>query len=175
MSGLVHIYTGNGKGKTTAAVGLGIRACGRGKKVLMVQFLKGSKTGELLTIERLKPDFEIVRQKETSKFTWNMTTEERDETGKHMKTLFDYAVEQAMSGKTDLLILDEIMAAITTGFIPLENVVSLVKQKPENLELVLTGRNAPVELVELAHYVSEINAVKHPLDSGIPGREGIEF
>lgn len=175
MSGLVHIYTGDGKGKTTAAIGLGVRACGRGMKVLMVQFLKGRKTGEMFALDRLKPDFELCRQKETGKFSWDMTREELKGTTEEIKELFDYAFKEAMGGKRDMLILDEIMASITCGFIPMESVISLIRNKPLNLELVMTGRNAPFELVQLADYTSEINAVKHPLEAGIPAREGIEF
>lgn len=175
MAGLVHIYTGDGKGKTTAAIGLGIRACGRGMKVLMVQFLKGSQTGEMLTIEKLKPDFELYRHKEIGKFSWNMTQEELEEMKKNIENLLQYAVKEAMSGRRDLIILDEIMATITSGFIVMDEVLSFIKNKPSGLELVMTGRNAPPEMIQLADYVSEIKAVKHPLVMGIPAREGIEF
>ena len=175
MSGLVHIYTGNGKGKTTAAIGLGVRACGRGMKVLMVQFLKGRKTGEMLALERLKPDFELCRQKETANFSWNMTQEELEDMKKNIGNLFEYAVKEAMSGSRDMIILDEIMASITSGFIDADDVLSFIRNKPSGLELVMTGRNAPYELIQLADYTSEINPVKHPLDAGIPAREGIEF
>ena len=175
MSGLVHIYTGEGKGKTTAAVGLGIRACGRGKKVLLVQFLKGSETGEMFIIEKLKPDFELYRHKEIGKFSWNMTQDELHAMKNDIEHLFQYAVSEALNRKRDMVILDEIMASITTGFIELEDVMDFVKNKPVGLELVLTGRNAPRELMELADYVSEIKAVKHPLMMGISAREGVEF
>jgi cob(I)alamin adenosyltransferase len=175
MAGLVHIYTGNGKGKTTAAIGLGIRASGRGRKVLMVQFLKGAHTGEMIALERFKPDFELCRYKEISKFSWNMTSDELEDMKKTVENLFQYAVKEAESGRRDLIILDEIMAAITSGFIEIEDVISFVMNKPEKLELVMTGRNAPFELVQLSDYVSEISMVKHPLSSGIPAREGIEY
>lgn len=174
MQGLVHIYTGNGKGKTTAALGLGIRAYGRGFKVLMVQFLKGADTGEIYTIEKLAPDFTLYRGTELKKFTWNMNEDELEKTKKEQKDIFDYAVNSALSGKWDLIILDEIMAAITTGLISLDYVSDFVRNKPQNLELVMTGRNAPRELVDLADYVSEINAVKHPMEKGISARKGIE-
>ncbi len=175
MNGLVHIYTGNGKGKTTAAVGLGVRACGRGMKVLMVQFLKGRETGEMKALQRLSPDFELYRQKETAKFTWNMTPQELEEMGKNISGLFALAVKEAMEGKRDMLILDEIMASVTSGLIPLEEVLDFVRKKPSGLELVMTGRDAPPELAQLADYISEIKPVKHPLEFGIAAREGIEF
>ncbi len=173
MKGLVHIYTGTGKGKTTAAIGLGIRACGTGRKVLMVQFLKGRTSGEEAVINRLAPDFEIRKHKKFDKFSWQLSSGEKEELKPDILGLFEYAVNSA-EGR-DLIILDEIMAAVNTGFIELERVTGFVKNKPEGLELVLTGRDAPSELVELADYVSDINEVKHPMSKGIPAREGVEF
>lgn len=172
--GLIHIYTGNGKGKTTAALGLGIRAYGRGFKVLMVQFLKGADTGEIHTIKKLEPDFRLYRGTEIKKFTWNMTEEELHETRKTQQNILEYAKNAVMSGNWDMVILDEVLGAIGTQMIELKEVAELAGNKPENLELVLTGRNAPKELVELADYVSEINPVKHPMERGIPARRGIE-
>jgi cob(I)alamin adenosyltransferase len=174
MIGLVHIYTGNGKGKTTAAVGLGVRAYGRGLKVLMIQFLKGRDTGELKTLKLLEPDFSVYRSTEFKKFVCDMDAEEREKAKKIHHDMFIYAVDAAMSGNWDLIILDEIMAAITLNFVEIYEVIDLIKNKPSNLELVLTGRNAPPELIELADYVSEIKAVKHPMDKGIKSRIGIE-
>lgn len=174
MRGLVHIYTGNGKGKTTAAVGLGMRAYGRSFKVLMVQFLKGAETGEMNTIAGLHPGFVLHRGKEVKKFTWNMTEEEFKQARDEQQENFKFAVNAAASGEWDLLILDEIMAAISTGMVDLQDVTELIKNRPDRLEVVLTGRNAPEELIELADYVSEIHAVKHPMEKGIPARKGIE-
>lgn len=174
MKGLVHIYTGDGKGKTTTAVGLGIRACGRGFRVLMVQFLKGADTGEIHTLKKLEPVFLLHRGKETTKFTWNMNEEELKEAARIQQDIFKYAADAAMQGTWDLVIMDEILGAISAGLLNLNEVVRFVKGKPDSLELVLTGRNAPEELVELADYVSEIKAVKHPMEKGIPARKGIE-
>lgn len=175
MQGLIHIYTGNGKGKTSAAVGLGMRAYGRGLKVLMVQFLKGSETGEMLAIEKLGAGFTLVRGKEVKKFTWNMNEAELSELKESMKELFEIATESASECACDVLILDELMGAISTGLIEVRDVFKFLKGKPNSLEVIMTGRNAPKELVDISHYVSEINAVKHPFDSGIKAREGIEF
>lgn len=171
--GLVHIYTGNGKGKTTAAIGLGVRACGCGFKVLMVQFLKGRESGEEASLERFFPDFELCKNKSSGKFSWELDPIEKEELKKNVNQLFEYALGN--SEDKDLIILDEVMAAINNGFISLDNVMDFIKNKPEQLELVMTGRNAPKELVELADYVSEINPVKHPMTRGIPARKGIEF
>lgn len=175
MQGLVHIYTGNGKGKTSAAVGLGIRAYGRGFRVLMVQFLKGTETGEAITIEKLSPGFTVRRGKSTGKFSWQMSNEEKEYEKKVQNELFDYAREAVTSGEWQLVILDEIMAAIHGGMIKVEDVIKLIKEKREDVELVLTGRNAPEELIEFADYVSEIKEIKHPMKKGIAARKGIEF
>jgi len=175
MQGLVHIYTGDGKGKTTAAVGLGIRACGRGLRVLMVQFLKGSPTGEVKTIEKLNPGFVIHRGNEIKKFTWEMSMEELEEAKRVQQEIFNYAGSAASSNAWDMIILDEIMAAVAADMVSIADVAGFIKSKPCDLEVVLTGRNAPNELIQLADYVSEIKAVKHPMDKGIPAREGIEL
>ncbi|HHW31980.1 MAG TPA: cob(I)yrinic acid a,c-diamide adenosyltransferase [Clostridiaceae bacterium] len=174
MTGLVHIYTGNGKGKTTAAVGLGVRAYGRGLKVLLVQFLKGTVTGEINTLKLLEPDFMVYRNDEIKKFIWNMTPEEKEKAKKIQQDIFNYAKDSVMECKRDLVIMDEIMAAIKLKFIELQDVIDLIKNKPNNIELVLTGRDAPAELIELADYVSEIKAIKHPMEKGIKARIGIE-
>lgn len=174
MKGLIHIYTGDGKGKTTAAIGLGIRACGRGFKVLMVQFLKGADTGEIYTLKRLEPDFLLYKGIELRKFTWNMNEEELREAARVQQDIFNYAVDAAMCGGWDMVILDEILGAVGTGMVDIKDVMRFIEEKPDNFELVLTGRNAPSELVELADYVSEIKAVKHPMEKGIPARRGIE-
>ena len=173
MDGLVHIYTGNGKGKTTAAIGLGIRAAGSGMKVLMVQFCKGSSTSEETTIKKLEPDFELYKYKQICKFIWQMTPEEKNQMAEDTLHLFNYAVNSAKN--KDMIILDEIMAAITNEFIDVRKIVDFINNKPSNLELVLTGRNAPKELIDIADYVSEINAVKHPMTQGIMARKGIEL
>jgi cob(I)alamin adenosyltransferase len=172
---MVHINTGDGKGKTTASIGLGIRAWGRGMRVLMVQFLKGADTGEIRTLKKLEPDFTLYRGTEIKKFTWEMDEGELEQTKKAQRDQFELAVCEALSGSWDLIILDEIMAAVTTGMIPLNDVMEFVKCKPDKLELVLTGRDAPSGLIELADYVSEIKAVKHPMERGVPPRRGIEF
>jgi len=175
MKGLVHIYTGNGKGKTTAAVGLGIRAYGRGLKVLMIQFLKGIETGELKTFEKLSPDFRVERGKTFKKFIWDMSENEIMELRESICELFSFAFKNAVSGDWDVLILDELMASISNELLTVEDVIKLIEAKPDKLELVMTGRNAPSELIELSDYVSDINSVKHPFDKGVSMRKGIEY
>ncbi|HHW47982.1 MAG TPA: cob(I)yrinic acid a,c-diamide adenosyltransferase [Clostridiaceae bacterium] len=175
MNGLVHIYTGNGKGKTTAAIGLGIRAYGRGLKVFMAQFLKGMETGEINTIKKLEPGFTLYRGTSINKFTWEMNADEFEKAKKAQQDIFSHVLEAAQSGRWNLIIMDEIMAAISAGFINLEDVKNFIKNKPGMLEVVMTGRNAPQDLIELADYVSEIKEVKHPIKRGIPARKGIEI
>lgn len=173
-NGLVHIYTGNGKGKTTSAVGLGIRAYGRGFKIYMVQFLKSADTGELNVLKNLEPNFIVKRSEAFNKFTWNMNEDEKRQMTEGVNNLFDAAVKDAESGAWDMLILDEVLGAIKGEFISLQKVVEFVKNKPHWLELVMTGRAAPEELIAISDYVSEINPVKHPMDKGIGARIGIE-
>jgi len=173
-NGMVHIYTGHGKGKTTSAIGLGIRAYGRGFKIYMVQFLKSADTGELNVIKNLEPGFTVKRSEMVNKFTWNMNEEEKRQTTEGINKLFDTAVKDSESGAWDMLILDEVLGAIKGGFISLQKVAEFVKNKPHGLELVMTGRAAPEELIVLSDYVSEINPIKHPMDKGIGARIGIE-
>lgn len=175
MTGLVHIYTGNGKGKTTAAIGLGIRACGNGLKVLMVQFLKGSQTGELAILKKLEPNFKVCRNNEIKGFFWNMSQEQKDKLNEFTDQTFNFVLETTSAEEWDMLILDEVMGSISNGLISVQDIVNFIKNKPNKLEVVLTGRNAPQELIEIANYVSEINPIKHPFSTGIKGRKGIEF
>jgi cob(I)alamin adenosyltransferase len=175
MRGLIHVYTGDGKGKTTAAIGLGIRACGRGLKVFMAQFLKSMETGEIASLKKLEPGFTLYRGASLKKFTWEMDAREMEEARNAQNQIFNTAVDAAFSGQWDVVILDEIMAAVNEGLLGKEKVIDLARNKPGNLELVYTGRNAPAELIELADYVSEIVKVKHPMDKGIRARRGMEF
>lgn len=169
--GLIHLYCGDGKGKTTAALGLAVRAAGYGKRVVIIQFLKSTDTGELHTLQ-LIPNIEIIRSHEVLGFTFRMNEEEKRHAAAIQQDLLAQAFRNAQS--CDLLILDEIMAAINTGMISVEQVLQLIQTKPQTLELVMTGRNPPPELVERADYFSEIRKIKHPFDRGIPARDAIE-
>ena len=170
--GLVHIYTGKGKGKTTASLGLAVRALGHGAHVTMIQFMKGWKEyGELITASKLeglkiiqtgRPDY-VYRGKEQP--------EDYDEAERGMET----ALRVMSSGKCDMLILDEINVAIEYGLLPLELLIELVKNKPFGMELVMTGRDAKKELIELADLVTEMKEVKHPYNDGTTARRGVEF
>jgi len=168
--GLIHIYTGEGKGKTTAAVGLACRAAGAGKKVLVVQFLKGRETGELASLSAL--GIRVVRS-DVQKFIKAMNGDELAGCKIKQEACFRAALEN-MTGY-DLIVLDEIIGAVSAGMIGIETLIGLIKNKPESTELVLTGRGAPEALVELANYVSEVRCIKHPFAKGIKARKGIEF
>ena len=175
--GLIHIYCGDGKGKTTAAMGLAIRAAGREKKVFITQFLKSGKSGELVSLEKLKEYITFLPGRPVNKFVWNMNDEE--------KSLSHYNIGDTARFKEikdiiknedyDLLILDEIIATINNGFIELNEVIEFLKNKPETLEVVMTGRDPKEELIELANYVTEMQCIKHPFKEGIPSRVGIEL
>jgi cob(I)alamin adenosyltransferase len=175
VKGLVHIYTGSGKGKTTAAIGLGIRTCGYGFKVLMVQFLKGSPTGELESLKKLEPNFMVYRNNDIKGFFWNMNREQKEKVSRFTAETLNYVRNKVAAEDWDMLILDEVLGAISNNLITVREIVDLIKNKPEKLEIILTGRHAPPELLEIADYVSEIIPVKHPLEMGIAARKGIEF
>jgi cob(I)alamin adenosyltransferase len=173
--GLLIVYTGDGKGKTTAALGMALRALGRGWRVLMIQFGKGSwHYAELDTAKRLEPDFEIIPMgKGFYKILDDDYTE--DEHREAAKRALDFSRQQMTSGKYDLLILDEISGAVGAGLLTIESVVKLVDDKPDDLTLVLTGRNAPPELIERADLVTEMREIKHPYQKGMMAQKGIDY
>lgn len=171
--GLVHIYMGKGKGKTTAAIGLCIRASGAGMHVMLVQFLKGQETAEIIPLERA--GVKVLRDNTIKKFLPAMTQEERIECAISQRKLLAGAHRAAISGGLDLIVLDEVLDALECGLVPLANVISLINSRSPHVEIVLTGRSAPQELLDLSHYVSEINVVKHPYEAGIKARKGIEY
>lgn len=173
MFGLIHIYCGDGKGKTTAAVGLAVRCAGRGNKVLLVQFLKSRDSGELYSLAKL-PDIEVMRGKESKKFTFQMNEEEKHALLIEHNKMFEQVLAKIKNGGYSLLILDEVIGALNAKVFEMPKLIEFLRHKPENLEVVLTGRNPAPELVEIANYVSEMRKVKHPMDKGIMAREGIE-
>ncbi len=173
MFGLIHIYCGDGKGKTTAAVGLAVRCAGRGNKVLLVQFLKSRDSGELYSLAKL-PDIEVMRGKESKKFTFQMNEEEKHALLIEHNKMFEQVLAKIKNGGYSLLILDEVIGAMNAKVFEMPKLIEFLRHKPENLEVVLTGRNPAPELVEIADYVSEMRKVKHPMDKGIMAREGIE-
>ncbi len=176
-TGLVHIYTGEGKGKTTAAVGLTIRALGRGMKALFVQFLKGGAepSGELRAFERFFPDVEILRFDQRHPIFFKRGDSPED-LKKSCKEAFDLVRDKIKKGNYNLAVLDEINNIVSQNWLDMKELLDLIKEKPEGLELILTGRAAPREAIDLADYVTEMKLIKHPFkDSGIYARKGIEY
>jgi cob(I)alamin adenosyltransferase len=176
--GLVIVNTGHGKGKTTAAIGLGVRAAGNRMRVRMIQFIKGTwKTGEQRTLPLLAPYFELERIGHG--FTIDGLRDERipmDEHEARARAGWARACETVRAGEHDVVILDEIMATMTAGFVTVDELLALIAEKPPMMHLILTGRNAPPELVAVADLVSEIQPIKHPYkDQGIKAQKGVEF
>lgn len=174
MSGLVHLYCGDGKGKTTCAMGLALRAAGRGMPVVIAQFLKSENSGERESLRRL-PGINLLPLPEQVTFTFRMTPEEKEEARQESTRRFREAVRLASEQGAGLLVLDEICAAISTGMVELSEVEDFLDCKPEELEVVLTGRDPAQSLLSRADYVTEMQKKKHPFDQGIRAREGVEF
>ena len=169
--GLIHVYTGHGKGKTTAAIGLGIRASGEGLKVYMIQFMKGRRYSEIDAIEKI-PNF-IVVQYGRDEFVSKEKPEKIDID--LAKEGFEHAKKIINEGKYDVVILDEINVAVDFNLISVDDVLDLISNKPKKIELILTGRYASPEIVKNADLVSEILEIKHPYQSGIESRKGIDW
>ncbi len=190
--GLIQVYTGNSKGKTTAALGLCFRASGHDFKSCIIQFLKGSTyTGELYSAERLYPNIEIYQFGRNCKYGSmikngfmkcvgcgecfvlkdQITQTDRDIVGKAL----DFAEEAIMSERYNIVVLDEISHAINVELIDTNKVLDLLNKKPEKVEIVMTGRNMPREIIGAADLVSEMVEIKHPFKKGIPSRRGIEY
>jgi cob(I)alamin adenosyltransferase len=173
--GLVHFYYGDGKGKTTAALGLALRAAGCEKNVIIVQFLKDWKCGELQSLPFL-PNVRVLRGKSSGgAFVHEMTDEEKNETkiihNKNLKT----ALEFQKKGQCDLLVLDEVVDAYNLGVLDATLFEWLLNNKPVELELVLTGHESNELVRERADYVTKMQKIKHPFDTGVSARRGIEF
>ena len=196
--GLVHVYTGNGKGKTTASLGLALRAVGGGLNVYMIQFLKAADTGELFTVQKYLPNMKIVQYGvkalgEQQRRIYEYAGEKKS-TDSTLEKAFDStfifmadadekeacrrALEHAKyvinSGQYDLVILDEVNCALDKGLIPIQDVLDIIKNH-NHVELVLTGMDAPEEIKQAADYVSFVQKIKHPWEKGIKARKGVEY
>lgn len=169
---MIHLYCGDGKGKTTAAMGLALRMAGWGKNVVIAQFLKGSDSGERRALAQL-PQITLLSVPDQIKFTYAMSAEERQETSVRNQALLSQAVELAESKNCGLLILDEACAAVSTGLLPLKDVLAVLDRL--NTEVVLTGRDPHPALMERADYVTSCEKLRHPYDKGEQARPGIEF
>lgn len=174
MRGCIHIYCGDGKGKTSAAIGLAVRAAGRGLRVLIVRFLKTDDSGEVEALRRI-PGITVVPCDRAFGFVFRMTEEERQEAAACNYGRFVSACERAVREDYDVVIFDELLACVNYGMVPEPEILRFLSEKPEKLEVVMTGRGPSEALTQAADYVSEIRAVRHPYESGIPARRGIEF
>ena len=173
--GLVIVYTGNGKGKTTAALGMALRAVGYEHKVCMLQFIKGSwHYGEIDSSKKLEPNFELIP---VGKGFVGILDDNspREEHEKYAAEAVKICREKIFSGKYDVVILDEVNYAINLDLIDVQDIIKIIKEKPFELDLVLTGRNVREEIVELADLVIEMKEIKHPFKSGIKAKKGIDF
>ena len=159
-TGCTQIYTGNGKGKTTAALGLCFRAAGQGLRPCMVQFIKQRHCGEHVSAERL--GIEILQG-------------EASDVRQGVREQLEVARERLSNGSCDVLVLDEILGSLRRGFVTIDEVLDLLATRPEAMELILTGRDAPQVLIEKADLVTRMDCVKHYYQRGLPARAGIEF
>ena len=172
--GLIHVYTGGGKGKTTAAMGLAMRAAGHGKKVLILQFLKSrvKNSGEIITAK--KSNIKVIRFKgqTTPLFDSRVKLSELKDS---IKKSIAISIKEIKSNLYDFVIMDEFNALLSSGFANMEDVKKIIEAKPERVELVFTGRGASKELMKIADYVTEMRMIKHPFNKGVKARRGIEF
>ena len=173
-TGLIHIYCGDGKGKTSAAVGLCVRAAGYGYKVLVGQFMKDSSGNERRILETI-PEITLMPARDHSKFTFRMSEEEKKAAAEHCLHQLKQVEAAVQAGDYDLVFLDEVLYAVSTGLLEESALLAFLSHKPDALEVVLTGRNPGEAVTALADYVSEIRKIKHPYEKGIGARPGIEY
>lgn len=173
MKGLIHIYTGDGKGKSTAAIGLTIRCAGYGDTVVYTQFLKSGTSSELNIIKNID-NIHIVEAEKSFGFLFNASDEVKAEAKAVYSKLLKDAIAKTKETNCRMLVLDEVIATYNYNLLDKDELLNFLKNKPEEMEVVMTGRDPAKELVEMANYVSEIKKIKHPYDQGIPARKGIE-
>ena len=174
-TGLIHVYTGDGKGKSTAALGQVLRALGYGLRAYIVQFLKSrdSFSGEIGSLSQFHDNVELVRYHQVHPM-FDPGADVNQLRASVSKAL-DKARKAMLSGNYDIVVLDEINNAVADGFVDIKIIVEFVISKPKAVELILTGRTAAQEVMDLADYVTEMKCIKHPFQRGIPARRGIEF
>lgn len=173
-SGLIHVYYGYGKGKTSSAIGLAVRASGHNKRILMTSFLKDFSSGECEEIRKHLKNITLFECSALNKFFKDMTAEEKALAQKYQHKAFIKTIDKAKSENYDILILDELIDIMDLQCINQEEVIAFLKSKPNMLEIVITGHSENSELIEIADYVTEFKCVKHPFSRGIDAREGIE-
>jgi cob(I)alamin adenosyltransferase len=172
MTGYLQVYTGNGKGKTTAAMGLAFRAAGHGLKTFVAQFLKGQPTGEIDAAKKLDSFIRIEQFGREGFITIKDSPDDEDVS--RAKAGLSQALEAMRSGDFQIVVLDEVNTAVHFKILPEEDVLDFIDQRPAAVELVLTGRYAPASFIDRADLVTEMKPVKHYFDRGVKAREGIE-
>lgn len=171
---LTHLYFGNGKGKTTASMGLALRALGNGWRVVVVQFLKSHPSGEVAGLEQLGAT--VIRSEATMKFVFQMNEQEKQEARAVQQHMLDQALQLVDAGQVDLLVLDEAGSLCQLDMLEdMDSLRRLVEHKPAGLELVITAHEPAQWLLDAADYCTEMRCHRHPFDRGIPGRKGVEF
>ncbi|WP_281693088.1 cob(I)yrinic acid a,c-diamide adenosyltransferase [Agathobaculum desmolans] len=173
-TGLVHLYCGEGKGKTTAAMGLALRCAGRGHRVVIAQFLKDGTSGECRILAGLE-GVTLLSANPVRKFSFQMTQEEKTQTAQAVRRTFDAACAFAVREGARLIVLDEVCAALSCGFLEEQEVTDFLDARPDGMEVVLTGRGPSEALQVRADYITEMVKRRHPFDKGIAAREGIEL
>lgn len=173
IAGKVHVYYGDGKGKTTAAMGLALRALGRDMRVTGIQFLKNGDSGEILALEHFERA--SFYSPDIHKFVFQMDSKALEETASLQLKLFEKVITQPDFTLNDVFILDEILGAIETNTFPLQTLLDFIQNRPRHMEVVLTGRIPPEELLNVADYVTKLCEKKHPYSQGVPARLGIEM
>lgn len=175
---MIHLYTGNGKGKTSAAIGLGIRAAGWKRCVCFAQFMKGNDTGELHVLEKM-PEVTILRSQKNFGFYHTMSESDKAELTEIHNEILDRLMETAESGNCDVMILDEVTYPVKWGLLSMEKLKRLLALGKEDagkeIEIVLTGRDVGNVLRDAADYITEMECVRHPFERGVEARKGIEF
>ncbi len=173
--GKIHVYCGDGKGKTTAAVGLSVRACGHGWPVVLSQFLKGSTTGELKILQTLEHYHIVEAPQHTMKFVFQMNEEEKAECRVQVQQHFHDTVAAVEQYHAQLLVMDEVLDAVALGMLDDEELAEFLKNRPEELEVVMTGREPTPCIDPLCDYITRMTKVRHPFDQGLNARLGVEF
>ena len=171
---MIHIYYGDGKGKTTAAVGLTVRAAGSDMRVLFVQFLKTEFSGERAVLSHTD-NVTLTTCPLELKFTFDMTEQEKQQTAIMFRKLFDNSAATALSDRYGMIVFDEIFDVVNEHMLSESEVFEFIANAPKSLEVVMTGHNPPQRFLDAADYITEFQKIKHPYDKGVPARKGIEF
>ena len=169
---MIHLYTGDGKGKTTAAAGLAVRAAGNGMKVIFAQFMKGNDTGEIVSLNQLE-NITVVRCDKNYGFFRNMSEDEKHQLTECHNKMLDEILAVTDAGEVNMIVLDEITHAMKYNLVDEGKIIKLLEFS--DLELVITGREPKDRIIEKADYITEMTKIKHPFERGIKARKGIEF